>query len=75
MGWASASNIFDRVAQALVDLNADDDTKKRVLGPLIDELTDGDWDTCDESAERFADDPIIVELFAERGWGPGAEDD
>jgi hypothetical protein len=75
MGWASAGAIFDPVAQALIDLGASDNVKRGVLGPMIDALTDGDWDTCDESADRFADDPVIVALFAERGWGPGADEE
>lgn len=75
MGWASAGGIFDPVAQALVDLGASEDVKRKVLGPLIDKLRNEDWDTCDESAEQFADDPAIVALFAERGLGPDAEDD
>jgi hypothetical protein len=75
MGWASAGAIFDPVARALIDLKATDDMKRGVLGPLIDALTDGDWDTCDESADQFADDPVVVALFAARGWGPGADDE
>lgn len=69
MGWASAGEIFDPVAQALIDLGADEQTKRRVLGTLIDKLQDGDWDTEDESLAEFADDPVIVALFAERGVG------
>lgn len=67
MGWASAGDIFDPVAQALVDLGADRDTKWRVLGTLIDKLQDGDWDTEDESWEEFRHDPDIVALFGQRG--------
>lgn len=69
MGWASAGAIFDPVAQALVDLNADEHTKRRVLGSLIDALQDGDWDTEHESLERFQGDPVIVSLFYEREVG------
>jgi hypothetical protein len=69
MGWASGGDIFDPVARALVDLGADDDTKRRVLGPLIDKLQDNDWDTEDESLYEFSGDPVIVALFAERGIG------
>ncbi len=75
MGWASAGEIFDPIAQALIDVGATDDMKRTVLGPLIDRLTAEDWDTCDESAEEFADDPVITALFAERGYGPDAEED
>jgi len=63
MGWASATEIFDPVAKALVELNAPDEMKTRVLGDLIGALQDGDWDTEDESLEEFKDDPAIVEAF------------
>ncbi len=63
MGWASAGDIFDPVAKALVELNAPDDMKIRVLGTLIGTLQDGDWDTEHESLGEFQDDPAIVEAF------------
>lgn len=63
MGWASAGEIFDPVARALVELNAPDQVKTQVLGDLIGALQDGDWDTEDESLEEFKDDPAIVEAF------------
>jgi hypothetical protein len=67
MGWNSANRIFDPVARALVKAGADDDTKRTVLGDLIGELQDGDWDTEDESLEDFLDDPAIVAAFADKG--------
>jgi hypothetical protein len=73
MGWASAGDIFDPVAQALIDLGATEDMKRGVLGPLIEKLQAEDWDTCDESARRFADDEVIADLFAEAGYGPEEE--
>lgn len=69
MGWASAGAIFDPVAQALIDLDADEHTKRKVLGPLIDALQDGDWDTEHESLEQFRHDPVIVSLFYQRNVG------
>lgn len=63
MGWSSANDIFDPVATALRDTGADDTTKRKVLGDLIGGLQDGDWDTEDESLERFLDDPAIVAAF------------
>lgn len=69
MGWASAGEIFDPVAQALIDLGASRDVKRKVLGTLIDKLRDGDWDTCDESLAQFGGDVDIVALFVERGIG------
>jgi hypothetical protein len=69
MGWASAGDIFDPVAQALIDLRADDATKLRVLGTLIDKLRDGDWDTEDESLQQFRNDPAVTEAFHRNGCG------
>jgi hypothetical protein len=63
MGWASAGAIFDPVARAMVELNAPDEMKIRVLGDLIGALQDGDWDTEGESLREFQDDPAIVEAF------------
>lgn len=67
MGWASAGEIFDPVARALIEVGADEQTKRNVLGPLIEKLQAGDWDTEDESIDEFSDDPVIVSLFMERG--------
>ena len=69
MGWASGGDIFDPVAQGLIDAGASDDIKRQVLGTLIDKLQDGDWDTEDESMREFADDPIIAAEFVKRGVG------
>ena len=65
MGWSSANSIFDPVAQALIDCGATPEVKRKVLGNLIGGLQDGDWDTEDESLELFADDPAIVQAFAD----------
>ncbi|TDB83416.1 hypothetical protein E1264_28470 [Actinomadura sp. KC216] len=68
MGWGSAGyRIFDPVAQALIDADASEETKRRVLGDLIEELRQEDWDTEHDSLQRFEDDPTIVAIFAEHG--------
>ena len=67
MGWASASGIFDTVADSLIEAGADDAIKRAVCTDLIRELRDGDWDTCDESLEAFAGDPAIVQAFRDCG--------
>ena len=65
MGWGSAGpEIFDRVARALVEANASDDLKERVLGELIGTLQGEDWDTELDSLQQFLDDPAIVRAFA-----------
>lgn len=65
MGWASASEIFNPVAQALIDLNASPAVKRRVLGTLLSKLRAEDWDTSDESLQAFRHDPTIVQIFYE----------
>lgn len=73
MGWASAGAIFDRVADALIAADASGDIKRTCLEPLIGELQDGDWDTEHESLERYRDDPVIVEIFADHGVTLGGD--
>ncbi len=65
MGWASANSIFDNVATSLVDANASPELKRSTLGRLIGILQQEDWDTEDESLDRFKDDPAIVAAFAD----------
>ena len=60
MGWASAGPIFDRTAQALLDSGAEDRIVTEVLAALTEALTDGDWDTLDESLEQFEEYPAVV---------------
>lgn len=67
MSWASAGGIFDPIAEALIELDAPEATKRRVLGPLIAKLQGEDWDTEYASLKRFRDDPVIVDLFREHG--------
>lgn len=55
--------IFDPVARAMVELDAPDVMKIRVLGDLIGVLQGEDWDTEDESLHEFRGDPAIVEAF------------
>lgn len=75
MGWNSANQIFDPVAQALVDHHVPDDVVTTVCTALIRELQNNDWDTEDESLEQFADHPAIVAAFAAQGVTFDDEDD
>lgn len=65
MGWASANSIFDTTARALLDQDVDAQAVTRVLAALILELRDMDWDTLDESIDRFGDHPSIMAAFHE----------
>jgi len=67
MGWASAGDIFDPIAQALIDCDAPDEMKRTVLGGLIGRLLEEDWDTARDSLDQFKGDPAIVAAFADRG--------
>jgi hypothetical protein len=67
MGWSSANDIFNPVARSLIDAGVSDSTKLVVLGGLIRQLQDNDWDTEDESLEDFLDDPAVIRAFADRG--------
>jgi hypothetical protein len=75
MGWASGGEIFDRVADGLIAAKASEAVKRRVLTDLIILLQNGDWDTEDESLDRFRNDPVIVEIFRERGIEPWEDDE
>jgi hypothetical protein len=65
MGWASAGNYFEPVADALIETGADDDTKYKVCKALISALQDGDWDTASESLGLYSKDEAIVKAFRE----------
>lgn len=64
MGWGSAFEIFNTVADGLIEANASDDVKERVLGGLIGSLRAEDWDTELDSLQDYLDDPAIVRAFA-----------
>jgi hypothetical protein len=67
MGWAFASDIFDKVADSLISANASDELKRAVLGDLCGALQDEDWDTEYFSLEKYQADPTIVQVFADHG--------
>lgn len=64
MGWASAGDIFDPIAQTLIDLQAPEGLTEILLTDLIARLRSEDWDTCDESLDHFRHFPVIVLAFA-----------
>ena len=63
MGWASGGEVFDPVAQKLIDLGADDDIRHQVCSVLIAALRNRGWDTEGESLGGVFDDPAIVQAF------------
>lgn len=67
MGWSSANDIFDGVAEKLLEFNGKTTAVVPVLEELIARLQDNDWDTEDESLERFKDHPEVVEAFRLQG--------
>jgi len=65
MGWIEAREIFDPVAQALIDVGASDEIKTRTCNALIKALQSWGWEAESDSLERFAGDPAIVAAFRE----------
>lgn len=75
MGWSRGDDVFNHVAQKLIDERVDGRTKRICLGALIEGLKHADWDTEDESLWEFRDDPVIVAVFAEHGITLDGDDD
>jgi len=67
VGWNSANDIFDPVADALIEANVSDEIKTRILSILNSTLQDGDWHTEGESLGEYQDDPAIVQAFRQNG--------
>jgi hypothetical protein len=64
MGWGSAYEIFNDVADGLIEANASDEVKERVCTKLIGNLQSEDWDTELDSLQSYLGDPAIVRAFA-----------
>lgn len=65
MGWASGDEVFEPVANKLIELNAPADLKQQVCSVLIDALQNRGWDTESESLGMYQDDPAIIAAFRE----------
>jgi hypothetical protein len=63
MGWGSAGRYFEIVADTLVEAEASDEIKYAVCLDLIESLLADDWDTWDESVEKYRDQPSILDAF------------
>jgi hypothetical protein len=55
------------IADALIEAEASDELKEKVLGELIGNLQQEDWDTELDSLQSYLDDPAIVRAFASNG--------
>lgn len=67
MGWASGGAIFDPICEALQNAHMDPVSREKVLVICIKAFQDGDWDTEEESLERFRKDPLVVRAFEKCG--------
>lgn len=65
MGWASGGDVFDPVANKLIELDAPADLKQQVCSVLIGALQNRGWDTESESLGEYQDDPAIIAAFRE----------
>jgi hypothetical protein len=63
MGWSGAHDIFNGVADVLIQTGVNSEAIRLTLLRLIRELQARDWDTEDESLDQFRDHPLIVSVF------------
>lgn len=75
MGWDSGNEIFDPVCDEIVrqteaSTGMYPDDAFRILAILIKEMQRGDWDTEDESLDRYLNRPYVVKAFAVNGIKP-----
>lgn len=61
MGWCSGTDVFDTMANFVLNSDASGDAKYEVLLALADVLEDHDWDCQGESGHRG--DPIVQRVF------------
>lgn len=50
MGWCSGTDIFDKVAEKLIDMKLPEEQQEEILTVLIDEMENHDWDCQSDSA-------------------------
>jgi hypothetical protein len=80
MGWASGDEVFEPVANKLIELNAPAELKRQVCSVPIEALQNRGWDTESESLGMYQDDPAIIAAFREHDillgcWDLGPKDD
>ena len=63
MGWGGGTEIFDTVAEVILEADNEIDCEK-LLTNLYNVLRDHDWDVVDESS--YYDDPYIREILKTR---------
>ena len=67
MGWASGGEVFDPVADKLIELGATEEMKREVCSVLIAALQNRGWDTESESLGMYPNDQGIIAAFREHG--------
>lgn len=75
MGWASGDEVFEPVADKLIEMDAPDDLRRQVCTVLIAALQQRGWDTECESLSRYPGDPAIVAAFRDNGVQADGGDD
>lgn len=66
--------VFDPVADKLIELGVDPIVRREVCSVLIDALQQVGWDTEYESMQRYMNDLAIVAAFVEHGVLPEGAD-
>lgn len=71
MGWASATYIFNSVADQVVrevqNKYLSEPAATRILSGLAAELMSGDWDTVDEAMMDYQDVSYVLDAFEMAG--------
>lgn len=64
MGWSHGSEVFDPVAEKMIEIGVPPQQQTEIASALISALRDQDWDDPEESLSAFGRHPAIVEAFA-----------
>lgn len=82
MGWCSGTDVFVPVAQAIIDSDASEETKVKLLVTLIQTLWNEDWDC--EWDTSLVEQPLVKRAFlqldpsfydgADADWTDGEHD-
>lgn len=72
MGWASGSEIMNKIIKVVKKNVPDESVRREIYQPIYEAFTDSDWDTVDESLGL---DEVFDQIAAEDGWGEDWEND
>lgn len=64
MGWASGSDLFDKIIEVMKEAVPDVEARVAAYRKLVDAFRDADWDTLDECLDKDeAYDRVFREIY------------